>query len=187
MTNETKIKNRPFNKHITNAIEKWPNVPECYGWLKLNRRGEWLLKNKKVRHKRTIAFLNENYRVGEDGSSYVQNGPQQVFVALEYTPWVYRFNHHTGFSTHNHLKVRKINRAMSDEHGNLLIETSYGVGLVDDRDLGSLSAFLTETITGSDVLEHTGARVPIIKLTEHQITRNYAFQKEPLPTNERHD
>ena len=182
MDNKPK-KETSFNKYINRAIKKWPNVPKCYGWLKLSRRGEWVLKQKKVQHKRTIQFLNENYRTDENGNSYVQNGPQQVFVSLEYSPWIYRFNPHTGFLTHNQLLVDKVFTAICDEHGNFLIETSFGVGLVDDRDLSTLSTFLVESAQEFDVLEHMNNRVKVINMTEQQICNVYAFKREPAPTN----
>jgi hypothetical protein len=183
MRTESETKNTPFDKFINQAMEKWPDVPKCYGWLQLSCRGEWLIKGKKVRHKRTIEFFKANYRVTSDGYSYVQNGPQQVFVDLEYTPWIYRFNHHTGFSTHNDLLVQDILNAWSDEHGNLLIETSLGIGLIDDRDLGALSSFLTESVTGPYTLKYLSSRLVIKRVRTDQLITEYAIKRKPQPTD----
>ncbi len=29
---------------VYRALEKWPNVPHLYGWLRLDRRGRWLIR-----------------------------------------------------------------------------------------------------------------------------------------------
>ena len=184
MRTKLELKATPFDNYITQAMEKWPDVPKCYGWLQLSRRGEWLIKGEKIQHKRTIDFFNANYRVTSDGYSYVQNGPQQVFVDLEYTPWIYRFNYHTGFSTHSDLLVQNIVGAMADEHGNLLIETSIGIGLIDDRDLGALSSFLTETVTELHILKYLGSTIEIKSIRTDQLIAKYAFKKKPLPNDD---
>ena len=72
------------------AIAKWPNVPACYDWLSLDRRGDWRLQGERVTHHGFIALLNRQYGVDEHGCWFVQNGPQRVFVRLDYTPWVFR-------------------------------------------------------------------------------------------------
>ena len=30
---------------VKQAIAKWPNVPDCYGWLALDARGDWYLRD----------------------------------------------------------------------------------------------------------------------------------------------
>ena len=30
---------------VRQAIAKWPNVPHCYGWLGLDARGQWYLRD----------------------------------------------------------------------------------------------------------------------------------------------
>ena len=30
---------------IDAALQKWPQVPNCYGWLNFDRRGEWRIQN----------------------------------------------------------------------------------------------------------------------------------------------
>ena len=37
-----------------------------------------------------LGFINRNYERDEHGQWYFQNGPQRVYVELEYTPWVVR-------------------------------------------------------------------------------------------------
>ena len=76
------------------AIAKWPNVPACYEWLSLDRRGDWRLQGERVTHRGLIDFLNKQYASDESGRWFVQNGPQRVFVALACTPWVFRKQEH---------------------------------------------------------------------------------------------
>ena len=30
---------------VLKAIAKWPNVPHCYGWLGLDARGNWYMRD----------------------------------------------------------------------------------------------------------------------------------------------
>src|SRR6218665_667404 len=33
---------------VRQAIAKWPNVPDCYGWLGLDARGAWYMRDDRV-------------------------------------------------------------------------------------------------------------------------------------------
>jgi len=30
---------------VHQAMAKWPNVPDCYGWLGLDARGDWYMRD----------------------------------------------------------------------------------------------------------------------------------------------
>lgn len=30
---------------VKQALAKWPNVPDCYGWLGLDARGRWFMRD----------------------------------------------------------------------------------------------------------------------------------------------
>ena len=122
------------------AIAKWPNVPACYEWLSLDRRGDWRLQGERVTHRGLIDFLNKQYASDESGRWFVQNGPQRVFVDLACTPWVFR-RAGDGFVSHTGLNAGPILAIHLDEDGNILLETGLSIGLLDDRDL---AGFLTE-------------------------------------------
>lgn len=130
-----------MDESVQNALRKWPNVPAAYGWLALDRRGDWLLEGRPLRHARTIAFINRNYLADECGAWMFQNGPQKVYVSLAYTPWILhrRADHAPGspgaLSTHTGTTLSELRSAWVDEEGNLLLDTALGVGLLDDRDL----------------------------------------------------
>ncbi len=82
------------------ALAKWPNVPHCTGWLLLDRRGQWRMRDEgaqargelgtPIRHAALIGFIERNYECDDSGCWFFQNGPQRVYVELAYTPWVVR-------------------------------------------------------------------------------------------------
>ena len=128
------------------AIAKWPNVPACYDWLSLDRRGNWRLQGERVTHSGLINFINRQYGVDEAGCWFVQNGPQRVFVSLAYTPWVFR-REGEGFISHTGEAAGRVKAVYLDEEGNLLLDTELGIGLLDDRDL---AGFIAECQPGDE-------------------------------------
>jgi hypothetical protein len=84
------------------ALAKWPNVPHCTGWLLLDRRGQWRMRDEgaqqrgelgtPIRHAALIGFIERNYECDESGCWFFQNGPQRVYVELAYTPWIVRLS-----------------------------------------------------------------------------------------------
>lgn len=82
---------------VRQALSRWPDVPDCTGWLALDARGRWRIGEEKdgprlpITHAAMIAFIGRNY--ASAGRSWIfQNGPQRVFVELEYTPFVWRLH-----------------------------------------------------------------------------------------------
>lgn len=135
---------------VARAMAKWPNVPAVYGWLALDRRGQWSIKSavpggaagaaaafEPVTHPKLIEFIGRNYAHDEQGRWYFQNGPQRVYVTLAYTPLVYRIarTNPRAFETHAGAVCAKLQAAYMDEAGNLLLVTEHGPGVLFDRDL----------------------------------------------------
>lgn len=116
------------------AITKWPNVPACYGWLSLDRRGQWRLQGGPVTHRGLADFMNRQYAHDESGNWFVQNGPQRVFVDLAYTPWVFR-RQKDGFASHTGKAAGDIHSVLLDDEGSILLHADIGIGLLEDRDL----------------------------------------------------
>lgn len=126
------------NEHIdrqAGAMAKWPNVPACYGWLSLDRRGRWRLKDETISHPGLVSFLNLNYTSDEHGNWFVQNGPQRVYVALDYLPLVVRLAHDGSLELHTGRPAGLARRVYLDEDGSVLMSTDAGPALLDDRDL----------------------------------------------------
>ncbi len=135
---------------VIRAMAKWPNVPVVFGWLALDRRGQWSIKSaspggsaaaaarfEPVTNPKLIEFIGRNYAHDEQGRWYFQNGPQRVYVDLAYTPLVYRIAsaHPLSLETHTGAPCAALQSAWMDEAGDLLLVTEHGPGLLLDRDL----------------------------------------------------
>jgi hypothetical protein len=89
-----------MDESITQSLVKWPNIPHCFGWLALDRRGAWRMRDDYaqahglpgdvIKHAALNAFIARNYASDADGRYFFQNGPQRVYVNLDATPWVVR-------------------------------------------------------------------------------------------------
>jgi len=129
---------------VKQAIAKWPDVPAVYGWLRLDRRGTWLIRNERVTNPLVTDFIGRNYEHDNAGRWFFQNGPQRVFAALEYTPLVYRIGEDVQpdstprIEAHTGATVHAVKSAWIDDAGVILLDTELGIGMVDDRDLGRL-------------------------------------------------
>jgi hypothetical protein len=197
-----------FDVSVQRALEKWPNVPNCFGWVSLNRRGQWLIKDEQITHKRAIQFIERNYAHDEHGRWFVQNGPQRAFCDLEYTPMVYRLDIDSGISSHTNARCKSISAVILDDEGNLLLETNLGIGILDDRDLlafcdlavvqtavgtsvMSESDFLdfehvrTERLRGTNIaISFADRRMPLIAEYENRIAKEFGFSRKPQPYGE---
>ena len=79
-----------MDEMVARSLAKWPNVPAVYGWLALDRRGNWLIKGERIANRALREFIARNYEADERGCWFFQNGPQRVFVVLDFAPFVYR-------------------------------------------------------------------------------------------------
>ena len=124
---------------VLRGMARWPNVPSVFGWLSLDRRGHWLLKGDRVTNPGIAEFFGRNYSRDEQGRWFLQNGPQRVYVTLDYTPFVYRVTalarSSLTLAAHSGAATTAIKAAFIDDAGQLLLETDVGIGLVHDTDL----------------------------------------------------
>ncbi|MCC5858131.1 MAG: DUF2946 family protein [Ectothiorhodospiraceae bacterium] len=120
---------------VIRAMQRWPNVPAVYGWLRLNSRGDWLLDGERITHAQFRGFIGRNYLVDDRGCWYFQNGPQRVFIALDATPWVIRHRADGTLETHTGEEVAEVRAAYLDEEGRVVLDTEHGPGLLHDGDL----------------------------------------------------
>lgn len=137
------------------ALKKWPDVPHCFGWLGLDARGDWYLrdaavqragpfprcKGSRIEHRKLIEFIGRNYEADAAGRWFFQNGPQRVYVQLEAAPWVWRLSppqHDSGASpllrSHTGLPASP-RSSWLDEAGRLFLDTTQGFGLVHSQDM----------------------------------------------------
>jgi hypothetical protein len=141
---------------VARSLARWPNVPAVYGWLSLDRRGNWLIKGQRIGNPALREFIARNYEADEHGRWYFQNGPQRVFVMLAYTPWVV---HHEGEQLFDQC-ARKVSPQASylDDEGSVLLLGERGIALLDDRDLERYAerAAALEPIRRADVAARFG-------------------------------
>lgn len=89
-----------MDEQVLRSLIKWPNVPHCFGWLALDRRGQWRMRDEfvqanqlpgnTIQHEALNEFISRNYGHDSLGRYFFQNGPQRVFVTLDATPWIAR-------------------------------------------------------------------------------------------------
>jgi len=126
-----------MDESVVRSMAKWPDVPDVYGWLSLDRRGNWLMRNEKIGNLALREFISRNYQPDARGCWYFQNGPQRVFVALAYTPLVLHFD---GEELFDHCgRPFRAEQAFIDEEGSVLMPGKPGIGLLDDRDLAGFA------------------------------------------------
>lgn len=119
---------------VLKAMQRWPNVPTVFGWLSLDRRGRWLIKDELITRPQIIDTINANYGVDEYGRWYFQNGPQRGYMRLTYAPFVLHVNGEA-FMTHTQRRIEHTSRVYLDEEGSLLFATEHGPGVLIDTDL----------------------------------------------------
>lgn len=137
---------------VKQAMAKWPDVPDCYGWLGLDTRGNWYMRDDRVqalgpfdggapgckgselRHGKLIDFIARNYASDSQGCWFFQNGPQRVFVELQATPLVWRVQPDGTVQDHNG-SAAQVQHCWLDELGHLYLEADTGFGLVHSQDM----------------------------------------------------
>jgi len=134
------------------ALKKWPTVPHCYDWLALDARGQWFMRDERIRragpfprvkgslirHEMLLQFIHRNYESDAQGCWFFQNGPQRVYVELEAAPLVWRvrwddddtlrLQAHTG-------EDAAAQTAWVDQHGRLFLHAARGFGIVHSQDM----------------------------------------------------
>jgi Protein of unknown function (DUF2946) len=135
------------------ALKKWPNVPHCYGWLALDARGDWYMRDERIQHAgpfprvkgsrithdKLQAFIHRNYMADERGQWFFQNGLQRVYVQLEAAPWVWRVRWPEGgpvpeVMSHTGLPAA-VRSTWLDGDGRLYLDTDLGFGIVHSQDV----------------------------------------------------
>jgi hypothetical protein len=147
---------------VRQAIAKWPKVPHCFGWLGLDARGNWYMRDDRaqaagpfpmskgsvLRHDKLIEFIHRNYECDSQGQWFFQNGPQRVYVELEVTPLIWRLDAGNVVTAHTG-RVAQPRGAFVDEQGRVYLDSELGFGLVHTLDVAQ----------AADAIEH-GVWVP---------------------------
>ena len=213
-TTSRQIKSLFMDEIVIRAMAKWPNVPAVYGWLALDRRGQWSIKStappasngaaasfEPDANPKLIEFIGRNYTHDDEGRWFFQNGPQRVYVALAYAPFVYRIvsAHPLTFETHAGASCTDLQSAWMDEAGNLLFVTEHGPGLLLDRDLPRglealsyadghmleeerLLALIDVGDDATGVYFNTGAAsLPLTLIRSDEAPQRFGYIREPQP------
>ena len=122
-----------MDEQVLRSLIKWPNVPHCFGWLALDRRGQWRMRDEfaqanqlagsVIQHTALNEFISRNYACDSLGRYFFQNGPQKVFITLDATPWIARIiPNEDGLQLLSQCgtKIKPVS-ALSDENGNIYI------------------------------------------------------------------
>lgn len=169
---------------VKQAMAKWPNVPACSGWLGLDARGNWWMrderaqaagefasgatgsKGSRLQHEKLIDFIARNYALDADGRAYFQNGPQRVYVELEVTPWIWRIEPDGSVRAHTGQPVA-VQACEVDEEGWLYLSTDLGFGLVHTQDVGR----------AAQLMESQGW--PLAEVPRHMLPRRHGYRISP--------
>ena len=181
---------------VRQALAKWPNVPHCHGWLGLDARGDWYMRDdraqaagpfagaastpqsrgSRLRHDKLIGFIARNYECDAHGQWFFQNGPQRVYVELEATPWVWRIEGDPkiegGVRSHTGLPTRALG-CLVDEAGRVYLHTPLGAGIVHSLDVVLLADRLE---AGELVLE---------EVTSDELPLRFGFVRSPAATQKK--
>lgn len=134
---------------VKQALTKWPNVPDCWGWLGLDVRGNWWLrdaaaqaqgpfpqsKGDLLEHEKLKAFIGRNYEVNAQGHWFFQNGPQRVYVELENTPMVWRVHADGRVVAHTNQPAQQVQQCLVDEVGHVYLLCDGVLGIVHTQDM----------------------------------------------------
>src|SRR5438094_274222 len=191
---------------VKQAMTKWPNVPHCYGWLALDARGAWRMRDEaaqragapgdRLNNAALVGFINRNYAADERGCWYFQNGPQRVYVNLEAAPFVARTDPALGLVLHTGEPLGPPDEAYLLESGALLLRanTRARVAQLDDRDLAQLLPSMEldgkpvrdedllawlEGSAGKLALRWQDRRIGIQRLTEGDAPQRFGFVRRP--------
>jgi hypothetical protein len=135
-----------MDEQVLRSLIKWPNVPHCFGWLALDRRGQWRMRDEfaqanqlpgnVIQHASLNEFISRNYAHDSLGRYFFQNGPQRVFVTLDATPWIVRMIPGEGgyqLVTQCGTQIQA-RGALSDEKGNIYITGFVAQSLSEQAD-----------------------------------------------------
>lgn len=191
---------------VKQAMAKWPNVPHCYGWLALDARGNWRMRDERAQklnlagdrigNAALVGFINRNYLRDTQGRWYFQNGPQRVYVNLEATPFIVRTDPTHGLVLHTGEPLQTIDAVWMTEHGLLVLQDGERVAQIDDRDMAQclarihmngtptdddrLLSWLDEPSDASMVtLEFAGKHLPIQRIRQAELADKFGYIRKP--------
>ncbi|MCR9090189.1 DUF2946 family protein [Algiphilus sp.] len=184
------------------AMARWPNVPALYGWLLLDRRGNWHVRGERITRPQIIDTINANYLPDAEGAWYFQNGPQRGYVCLAYAPLILMARADGSLVTHTGAQVQAPTTAWMDEDGSLLLTTEHGPALladtegdwllerlisegdsVDEAQLAQALAQPSGSPTALRLSWGKGQSLPLTRLDAAQAPASLGFIADPQPAD----
>jgi hypothetical protein len=191
---------------VKQALAKWPNVPHCYGWLALDARGAWRMRDERAQHlglpgdklhqAALVGFINRNYAGDERGCWYFQNGPQRVYLDLEATPYIARTDPAQGLMLQTGEAFAALDGAWLTESGTLLLRGSDKLAQLDDRDMAQALQSLEldgRPVTDEGLMAWLGGgagtlrlryklqALPVGRMADAAVAREFHFTRIPRP------
>ncbi len=191
---------------VKQAMAKWPNVPHCYGWLALDARGGWRMRDEaaqragapgdRLNNPALVGFINRNYLHDEHGNWYFQNGPQRVYVNLEATPFIARTDPQQGLVLQTGQALAEVERVYLSDAGALVFVAAETVAQLDDRDVAQVLGLLEldgtaasdeavmawlESGDGRLVLPWAGRRLAVERVVGEEMPARFGFKRTPTP------
>ena len=181
---------------VRQALAKWPNVPHCTGWLLLDRRGQWRMRDDAaqaagelgtpIRHEALLGFINRNYESDADGQWFFQNGPQRVYVELAYTPWIVRLHAADGVLrlTDQAGAAFEPTQAYIDDEGGILFSDDASparVAAMHDHDLELFANHASLDDAGKGGIFHwrDGVDLPVQPIARADVATRFGFVASP--------
>jgi HEAT repeat protein len=181
---------------VRQALAKWPNVPHCTGWLLLDRRGQWRMRDDAaqaagelgtpIRHEALLGFINRNYESDAEGQWFFQNGPQRVYVELAYAPWIVRLQAIDGLLRLTDQTGACFDPVLAwmDDEGNILFSdgaTPARVAALHDHDLELFTNHASLDDAGDSGAFHwrPGADLPVHPIARAQVAERFGFVASP--------
>lgn len=189
---------------VKQAMARWPNVPHCYGWLALDARGNWRMRDEqaqganaagdKLNNATLVGFINRNYAHDDAGRWFFQNGPQRVYVNLEATPYIARTDPAQGLILQTGAALPSIERLYLTEVGVAIVQAGEIVAQVDDRDVAQLFEALEldgqaagdeallrwlDDGAGALTLRWRGKMVPVERIARASLAQRFGFVQKP--------
>ena len=193
-----------MDEQVLRSLVKWPNVPDCYGWLALDRRGQWRMRDEfaqqnqlpgqVITHRALNDFISRNYDCDSSGRYFFQNGPQRVFITLDKTPWVVRIiPSEKGLQLITQCKnLMEPSSALSDEVGNIYIvgkvnqgqfsEDCQSIALLHDHDLdhfSQLAKLREEACSFGGSWDWQGKQLPLDPIHSEELAARFKFMTRP--------
>jgi Protein of unknown function (DUF2946) len=194
---------------VKQAMAKWPSVPHCYGWLALDARGAFRMRDEAaqranspgdiIRHTSLLDFIYRNYARDERGAWFFQNGPQRVYVELETTPFIARTDPSHQFVLHDGEVMSDIDEVCLTERGQLVLINSRQIAMLDDRDLAQCLPLLKlhgkiiyddqlmqwlASPTGDLSLRTLQRDIPVRWIQSDMLASSFGFIRRPVVTDD---